>query len=159
MTARRPSSDEIAFIAALYPALVRFANVVAPGNEAEDVVQEAVLRTLRARRLEELDDPGAYLRTVIVRVAQLQRRRRDRWHALASRFATPESVDPEFPSDLTDLLRVPQGARAVLYLTIVEELSYADAAAIVGCSEEAARARASRALRSLRSSISEELQR
>ena len=47
-------------------------------------------------------------------------------------------------------MRVPVRARAVLYLTIVEGASYSDAAAVVGCSDDAARALASRPLRDLR---------
>jgi DNA-directed RNA polymerase specialized sigma24 family protein len=54
-------------------------------------------------------------------------------------------------------MRVPARARAVLFLTVVEGLPYFDAADIVGCSESAARQLASRAVRSLRRDLEEEL--
>lgn len=144
---------------ALYPAVRRFAGVVRPvGVEADDLVQEAVARTLAVRSLCDLDDPLAYLRTAVLRVAMNARRSKRRSDArvvLAAGSASARSDD--YPSDLADLSRVPPKARAVLFLTVVEACSYREAAEVVGCSEDAARQMAVRALRVLRVGVEADL--
>jgi Sigma-70, region 4 len=74
-----------------------------------------------------------------------------------ARVSGPDEHRDRYPSDVTELMRVPERARAVLYLTIVDGLSYRDASRIVACSEEAARAMASRALKQLRIEVESEL--
>jgi DNA-directed RNA polymerase specialized sigma24 family protein len=54
---------------------------------------------------------------------------------------------------MADLLRLEPEARGLLYMIEVEGHSYADAAAVLGISEEAARARATRARRKLRAEV------
>jgi RNA polymerase sigma-70 factor, ECF subfamily len=140
-------------VAELYVPLRRFAAVVGPIDcEPDDLVQEAFVRALRIRPLSEYDNLGAYLRRVILSLAINQRRRAtigrrvvDRWRA-----GRTEAVEPSYPSDLTDLLRLPPDARAVLWLVDVEGLPFREVAAIVDCSEATARARAMRARRVLR---------
>jgi hypothetical protein len=75
------------------------------------------------------------------------------WRACAGGDETLE----RYPSDLADLLRLPPRARAILYLTIVDGEQYRAAAAVVGCSETAARTIASRALRELQRQLAIEL--
>jgi RNA polymerase sigma factor (sigma-70 family) len=145
---------------AAYPALRRFAGAVRPpGVDADDLVQEALARTLAVRTLESLDDPGAYLRTAIVRVAANLARGRRRALDRSIRIGPPavESAD-EHASDLADLMRVSPRARAVLFLVHIEGRPYKDAASLLGCSEDAARAIASRALRQLRRELLTELE-
>jgi RNA polymerase sigma factor (sigma-70 family) len=153
----RERDDEL--FAQLYPALRRFAAVVRPLEEdADDLVQEALMRALRLRPLCDYDDPAAYLRTVIVHLASNQRRglgRRRR--AYARSVDTTASRHASYPSDLDDLRRLGVRDRAVLYLALVEGRPYADVARTLGCTEEAARARASRALRRLRSDLEAEI--
>jgi RNA polymerase sigma-70 factor (ECF subfamily) len=140
-------------VAELYLPLRRFAAVVGPIDcEPDDLVQEAFVRALRIRPLTEYDNLGAYLRRVILSLAINQRRRAtigrrvvDRWRA-----GRTEAVEPTYPSDLADLLRLPPDARAVLWLVDVEGLPFREVAAIVDCSEATARARAMRARRVLR---------
>lgn len=137
----------------LYPGLRRFAAVTAPREtDPDDLVQEAVARVLRRHPLSELDDPGAYLRRTIVNLASNQRRSFARWRIAVGRLGRTEEEGraAEYDSDLADLLRVPPEGRAVLYLVEVEGRSYAETAALLGISEEAARARAVRARRRLR---------
>ena len=142
--------DDAGIFATLYPALVRFAGAVRPiGMDAEDLVQEALARTLATRPLHSIDDPQAYLRTAMIRIAANQVRGLRRLRARSARADRVASISDAYPSDLDDLLRVGSRARAVLYLTIVERESYRTAAALLGCSEPAARALASRALRAL----------
>lgn len=141
----------------LYPRLRRFAAVVGPVEEdPDDLVQEALMRTLRKRRLTDLESPERYLQTVIVRVASNQRRALGYRRRLVQRLAPATEAPPSFPSDLTELFRLPAHVRAVLYLVEVEGWSFRAAAEVAGCSEGAARARASRGLRQLRVQLSEE---
>jgi RNA polymerase sigma factor (sigma-70 family) len=142
----------------IYPGLVRFAAAVRPvGIEPEDLVQEALARTLQVHRLHDLDEPATYLRTAMIRIASnLQRGRRRAVTRIARLEHRNETVD-SYPSELADLLRLEPRARAVLFLTVIEGEQYRTAAAIVGCSESAARTIASRALHDLRAHVSAEL--
>jgi DNA-directed RNA polymerase specialized sigma24 family protein len=150
------SSDESA-VASLYPALYRFAAAVCPGEvDPDDLVQEAFVRTLRAGPLDRYDNPGAYLRRAIVNLAANQRRGFGRGRRAVLRLVPPADVAPAYPSDLSELLRLAPDDRAVLYLVHVEGLPYGEAAEVLGCSEEAARSRASRARRRLRADLAGE---
>ena len=96
-------------------------------------------------------NPAAYLRRAIANLASNQRRGFARWRVAINKVGrTEEGRVAEYSSDLSDLLRVPPEGRAVLYLVEVEGRPYAEAAALLGISEEAARARASRARKRLR---------
>jgi len=136
----------------LYPGLRRFAAATAPREvDPDDLVQEAVARTLRSHSLSELDDAGAYLRRAIANLASNHRRGFARLRVVVAKVGrTEEGRVAEYDSDLSDLLRVPPEARAVLYLVEVEGRPYAEAAALLGITEEAARARAARARKRLR---------
>ena len=136
----------------LYPGLRRFAAAIGPiETDPDDLVQEAVARTLRQHRLIDLDDAGAYLRRTIANLASNQRRGFARWRVAIGRVAsTEEGRLAEYDSDLADLMRVAPEHRAVLYLVEVEDRPYAEVAELLGITEEAARARASRARRQLR---------
>jgi DNA-directed RNA polymerase specialized sigma24 family protein len=141
----------------LYRSLRRFAAAVRPeGVDPDDLVQEALARTLAIRPLSECDDPGAYLRRAIVRVASNHRRsfgRRDR--AYTRSYTTGVDTDA-YPSDLADLRRLPPLDRAVLYLSIIERWSAREIAVALHSTEQAVRARSSRALRKLRTELTDE---
>jgi RNA polymerase sigma-70 factor (ECF subfamily) len=150
------SDDEL--FARLYPALRRFAGVVRPVEEdPDDLVQEALVRALRAGPLSSYEDPGAYLRTTIVRIAANQRRSLGRRRRAYGRAIDPGAAVPSYPSDLDDLRRLPVPERAVLYLTLVEGHSYREVGMMLGCTEVAARRRASRAMRRMRSGLEAEI--
>jgi RNA polymerase sigma-70 factor (ECF subfamily) len=142
----------------LYPALHRFAAAVrAPGSDADDLVQEALARTLATRPLGSIDEPLAYLRTAVMRVAinaARSSRRETQRIARAGAF-TGDAVDA-YPSDLDALRALPPMTRAILYLTVLEGRSYREAAAIVGCNEAAARQAAARGLARLRNELTDE---
>jgi DNA-directed RNA polymerase specialized sigma24 family protein len=75
---REPADDGVIF-AALYPGLRRFAAVVGwPEHEPDDLVQEAVARALRHGPIGSLENPGAYLRTSVVRLVSNRTRGRFR---------------------------------------------------------------------------------
>jgi RNA polymerase sigma-70 factor, ECF subfamily len=148
-----------ALFADLYPMLARFAAVVRPPEvEADDLVQEALTRTLAVRPLSDCEDPAAYLRTAIVRLASNHRRSFGRRRRALARMSSTEADSPSYPSDLDDLRRLAPEERAVLYLVFVEGRSYAEAARVLGCKEPAARARSSRALKRLRVELTAEHQ-
>lgn len=155
----RPLDDDAVF-AYIHPSIRRFAAVVRPKEEdVDDLIQDALVQTLARSSLSELDDPEAYLRMAIVRIASNHRRRLGRKRRAQVRAAAglDTSSESEYPSALHDLMRLDPIDRAVLYLSVVEGRSYRDVGALVGCSEQAARARSSRALRKLRKALEEEV--
>jgi DNA-directed RNA polymerase specialized sigma24 family protein len=144
--------------AELYPSLRRLAAVVRPPEEdADDLVQEALVRALAVRPLAEFDDAGAYLRTTIIRLASNHRRRLGRQRRAYQRALGGGEHHSDYPSDLDDLRRLGVHDRAVLYLALVEGRPYWEIANALGSSETAVRARASRALRRLRSDLEAEI--
>lgn len=147
--------DDAGLFAELYPSLRAFAAVTGPVDvEPDDLVQEAVARTLRSHKLVELDDAGAYLRRAIVNLAANRRRSLARFRVAFARLdRVEEAVAPEYASELTDLLRLDPEARGLLFMIEVEGHSYAEAANVLGITEQAARARAIRARRRLRAEV------
>jgi RNA polymerase sigma-70 factor, ECF subfamily len=160
----RAAVTDAGLFASLYPGLRRFAAVSGGGDDdPDDLVQEAVTRTLRALErqgltLAELNNPGAYLRRTIVNLAANRRRSLARLRTAMSRIGRSDEVSlPQYSSDLADLLRIDPRTRAVLFLVEVEDLTYAEAGTLVGVTEEAARARAARARRRLRAELLDEM--
>ncbi|MDP1793690.1 MAG: RNA polymerase sigma factor [Acidimicrobiales bacterium] len=150
----KPVTTDSALFASLYPALRRFAAVTGPVEaEPDDLVQEAVARTLRQHRLVDLDDAGAYLRRAIVNLAANQRRSKARWRLAVARLDRDETKTDSYASDLDDLLQLPPDDRALLFMVEVEGHSYAEAAVVLGTTEEAARTRAARARKRLRAGL------
>lgn len=147
--------DGAAVFAGLYVQLRRFASIVRSVDmEADDLVQEALVRTLARQPLEQLDDPGAYLRTVIVRLASNDRRSAGRRRkALVRVRLEEEDVRVAYPSDTDDLWQLGADERAAVYLAVVEQRSHREIAVILGCTEEASRQRVSRALVRLRADL------
>jgi DNA-directed RNA polymerase specialized sigma24 family protein len=133
-----PTDDEL--FRPLYPSLRRFAAVVAPlDTEPEDLLHDALVATLRRRRLADLDNPAAYLRRVIVNLSHNHRRRAGvRGRALRLLAASPPVATEDYPSDLSQLDWLSPLQRAVLYLSEVEGYRFAEIAEMVGCSEPAA---------------------
>jgi RNA polymerase sigma factor (sigma-70 family) len=139
-----------------YAGLRRFAAVVGPADvEPDDLVQEAFARALR-RGLGEVEDLDRYLRRTIVNLSANERRSWTRRQlAFARHGSTTETRDSTF-IEVGDLLDLATDVRAVLWLVEVEGWSYAQAGALVGCSEGAARMRAARGRRALRAAGREE---
>ena len=78
----------------LYPGLRRWAAATGPADvDPDDLIQEAVARTLRHHALCDLDDPGAYLRRAIVNLAANHRRGLARWRSAVTRLAVTTSLD------------------------------------------------------------------
>lgn len=143
--------DDQQLIRDLYPALRRIAAVAGPVDvDPDDLVQEALMRTLRRHRLADLDHPLAYLRTAIVNLASNQRRSAARRRRAYARHGADDVFDQSYPSDVFELLALPPRQRALLYLVEVDGLPYDEAAAQLGMTTIGARKAASRAREKLR---------
>ena len=143
-------------LVAAYPSIRRFAAVVGPADvEPDDLVQDAFVAILR-RGGEGIDDLDAYLRRTVLNLSSNERRRwlrRQRAHE--RQVVVTEAVSTTFV-DVAELLQLPPDVRAVLWLAEVEGWNHAEIGRLLGCSEEAARARASRGRRRLRLALVEE---
>jgi RNA polymerase sigma-70 factor, ECF subfamily len=152
----RGDDRDAAIFAALYPGLRRFAGATGSADiDPDDLVQEAVARTLQIRALVDLDDPGAYLRRAIVRIASNHRRAMGRRRAAITRLSAghDHAVPQAYPSDVADLMRLSPRHRAALFLRDVEGASYGEVAEALGSSEAAARMTVTRARRRLRAAL------
>lgn len=144
----------------MYASLRRFAAVTGPPEtDPDDLVQEALFRTLRAVGLAELQDPEAYIRRVIVNLSSNDRRSRGRTRRGLDRLMAAVPADgrrDDYPSDLADLWALAPRARAVLYLSEVERVPHAEIATSLGITESQSRKLASTARRRLREHIEDE---
>jgi len=146
-------------IAELYPSLRRFASAVRPpGEDGNDLVQEALLRTLRSKgSLVELENPGAYLRRTILNLARDGQRSEARRRVAWSKLGPPSAEKAQYSWELEELRQVSPKSRAVLYLRIIEGWPYADIGEMLGCSQISARVAASRGKRQLEAVLSKEV--
>ena len=141
----------------LYPKLLAYAAVVASNRvHPDDLLQEALVNTLRTHSLSDLEYPQAYLRRAVLSV-ELQRQRRERTHQNVVPLLRPDTPrTPTYPSDLGDLEHLDARDRAILYLVHVERCTYAEVAKLVETTEANARLRASRARKKLRVVLADE---
>lgn len=145
--------DEATF-ARLYPGLRRFAAVVSPKEiDPDDVVQEALARCLR--RLEDgpIERVDRYLRRVVLNLELSRRRSSGRRRVIDPLLAAAEEARDVYPSDLDPLHGMEPTDRAVLYLTAVEGMTFAEIADVLGMAEASLRVKASRARRRLRAQM------
>jgi RNA polymerase sigma-70 factor, ECF subfamily len=141
-------------ITSLYPSLRRIAAVAGSFDvEPDDLVQEALMHTLRRGPLSDLDNPLAFLRKTIVNLASNQRRSLSRRRNALGRLSFEESKWPSYPADIEAILDLPPRQRAILYLVEVEGVPYAEAAEQLGITTEAARMLAKRARKRARAAL------
>ena len=132
--------------------LLAHARRLAGPDAAEDVVQDALLRALRAYpRLRHGDHLRAWLYRITTNAA-MDRFRSGRPEILmadagADRAATDDESLDGFEALIGEL---PDRAQATLRLRFVDDLEYEVIATRLDCTPEAARARVSHALRTLR---------
>lgn len=122
-----------------FPRLRDFAYVLTGSwSEAEELAQEAMVRTLRAwSRIRDRENPAVYARTVLVN----RRRTLFRRGKLAERHEVAGPKASNFPHDAVEnravvwaaLLELPQRQRAAVVLRYYEDLSEAQTAAALGC--------------------------
>lgn len=162
MPETRPGTEEFGdFVTEALPGLLRFGHVLTGSpHEAEDLVQEALGKTMRRWNRSRLDDPVAYVRRVMVNT-HLTRWRR--WGSRVRLGDVPEvaAEDPSLQrSHDRDLLgralaSLPPRQRAVLVLRYLEDLPDADIAALLGCQQTTVRSQATRGLAALRPLLDE----
>jgi RNA polymerase sigma-70 factor (sigma-E family) len=131
--------------------MVRLAHLIVGSNAlAEEVVQEAFVR-LRDR-WDGLDNPGGYLRSMVVNAAREQLRRRGVEQRYATTLARDHLVtgDREIDETWTAVCRLPERQRAVLALRFYEDLPEAEIAEILGCRVGTVKSNLHRALQRLR---------
>lgn len=134
--------------------LLEHARRLTGAEHAEDVVQDALLRALRAYpRLAH----GRHLRAWLYRVttnAAMDHHRARRREVPAEDPAGHLAVDPEQLDGFEDLISgLSEHNRAALRLRFVDDLEYEAIAGRLDCSPDAARQRVSTALRTLRERI------
>jgi RNA polymerase sigma-70 factor (sigma-E family) len=156
-----PSFDD--WVAARGPSLLRFAYVVTGSQHAaEDAVQDALARACeRWSRVGRAVDPDSYVRRMVVN-AHISRWRRTRRESPVESFrdgdAHPDLADRVSTGDAVWTLcrELPPRQRAAVVLRFYEDLSFAEIATLLGCSEPTARSHVHRALGALRTRLAEE---
>lgn len=105
----RIDRSDTAIVNAAYRDLRRFAAIVSPWDmDPDDVLHGALVSVLRRHRLDDLDDPVAYIQKAIVNHVRSELRRRDTRRRLARRLTTA-GEEPErtvYPSGLADLMNL-----------------------------------------------------
>jgi RNA polymerase sigma-70 factor (sigma-E family) len=160
-----------ACVAREYERLVRLARLLVDHrSDAEEVVQDALVRVWMARgSVRAVDDPLPYVRRAVVNAARggLRRRIVERRHRERTAAGQGDDVDPraevdvavvdrERDADLLAAVRVlPRRQREVIALRYLEELSTAETADVLGCSEGSVKAYLSRGLARLRDQLEE----
>jgi RNA polymerase sigma-70 factor (sigma-E family) len=148
------------YVAARWPALVRYATVVCgDAVEGEALAQAALVRL--ASRWWLIRDRGnidAYVRTTIIRGhLNVRHRLRDRERRVADIPAVALSDPTDHVGRGIDIRRalaaLPPRQRAVLALRYLDDLSEAQTAAVLGCSIGTVKSQASKALTRLRQSF------
>jgi RNA polymerase sigma-70 factor (sigma-E family) len=152
--ARRASFEE--FVRAEAQNLLRSARLLAGSRpEAEDLLQEALVRTFRRWGRSSIDHPVAYVRTVMAHLAYDGGRRR--------RFRTV-TITPEHESAVPDdtesvhqrealrqaLASLPPRQRVVMVLRFLEDRTERETAQTLGCTVGTVKRHSSRALARLR---------
>ena len=147
----------------LYRYLARLAR---DEHTARDLLQETFLRAFRAYgRLDERDAQRAWLYRIAhnLYLNSLRRRPAERLDGLVAEPAGSRADDPAVIAEGRETLatvqralaRLPLRQRAALLLRRVQDLSYAEVGAALGCSEETARAHVYQAVRKLRIGLEE----
>lgn len=138
--------------------LVRLARSVVGEADAEDAVQDGLLRAWR--KLPELAEPAAFnawVTRVVVRVCL--RRLRSPRRRLVSLETVAEPAHQANPEPLIDVGRLlttlPPRQRAVMHLTVVEGMTDGEIAPLLGIAASSVRAHRRRARRGLERQLSE----
>ena len=152
-----------AFVADRTPALIRVAYLLCGGDQhaAEDLVQNALVKTATRWSTLRHDDPEGYIRTVMYREQVSRWRRSARGRELLVEPPRQVLADQSGHVDLrlairAHLLRLPPAQRAVLVLRFFEDLTETQAAQVLGCSVGTVRSRTHRAVSRLRELLGDE---
>lgn len=153
------------FVAARRQSLVRTAYLLTGDHgHAEDFVQDALIRAHRNwRRIEQADQPEAYVRKIVANlvVSWWRRAFRHRTHVAWQLPDLPDEHDGHAAVERGDelwraLSRLPAGMRTVVVLRYYEELTEAETAAVLGKSLGTVKSQASRGLARMRELLSDD---
>lgn len=161
LTAVAPAVPEFAvFYRRELPPLVALATAIAGAANAEEIAQEALLRTHRDwARVSGLDKPGAWTRRVAINLATSSRRRTSaeaRALARVARRRTPDAPAPDVDGFWELVRQLPPKQAAAVALHYLEDRSLVDIAAALGCTEGTAKAHLHKARRTLAHRLSTE---
>jgi RNA polymerase sigma-70 factor (sigma-E family) len=142
--------------------LLRIATLLSSGDthQAEDLVQTVLLRMYLSWPRIRPESRHAYARRMLVN-AHLDEQRRPYARKERNQADVPEvAVEPAAPSDVDDLVfralgQLPAGMRAAVVLRHVLDVSVADAAEALGCSEGTVKSQTARGLAQLRAALSD----
>jgi RNA polymerase sigma-70 factor (sigma-E family) len=149
------------FMTSRWPALVRLAfGLTGDRWLAEDLAQTALASAYASWwRVRRADDPDAYVRRILINASKSRFRRHrvnelppGRPEEVPDAAADPAATIGERSALLAALSALPPRQRAVVVLRYWEDLSDAQAAALLGCSASTVRSQAARALAKLRAS-------
>lgn len=159
--ARSPDAGFIEIVSAELPRIQRIARLLTgDADVAEDVVAEAIARSLPRWRAGGVDDPAAYLRRVVANLAARRWRRRAlgrrRDHAALDWLtagADAEAVAVERDRTLRAVMRLPVRRRAVVVLRFYDDLPESRIAEVLGISVGTVKSQLSRGLEQLRADL------
>jgi RNA polymerase sigma-70 factor, ECF subfamily len=142
----------------LIPALRRFARALSRDAEtADDLVQDTLVRALRAEHLFHGGDLRVWLFTILLNLDRNRRRSLSRRPTLAALDDVDPAAAPGSDGTGRDIVRglalLPSEQREVLLLVTLEGMSYREAADVQGVPIGTVMSRLSRARTSLRSHI------
>jgi RNA polymerase sigma-70 factor (sigma-E family) len=147
------------FVAAHADGLLRTAYLItADKGEAEDLVQECLLLVERRwRRISVMDQPSAYARRVLIRLAlrasrQSQRRRAELGSDIAEPVESSAAIELVGVRDAvrTALGQLTERQRSMLVLRYFHDLTEAQTAEVLGCTVGTVKSTTSRSLSQLR---------
>jgi RNA polymerase sigma factor (sigma-70 family) len=161
------AGSDAEFIAALVDELGRIRRLarglVGDADAADDLVGEAIARTLPRWRQGRVDDCGAYVRRVVVNLASRRWRRlalgRRRDHTALDWLGTAPDVPgvvAERDRTLRAVMGLPVRRRAVVLLRFYEDLSLGQIASVLGVAEGTVKSQLSRALEQLRGELGDQ---
>jgi RNA polymerase sigma-70 factor (sigma-E family) len=129
---------------------------------AEDLVQDSLSRAaLHWKRIEKLDQPDAYVRRILINLANARRRRRSSYErtsgSLPDAGVSDGAEDRAARDDLLTALRaLPARQRAAVVLRYFDQLSEAETAQALGCAVGTVKSQTSRALLALQQALARE---
>jgi RNA polymerase sigma-70 factor (sigma-E family) len=160
--AKPTSRDEQfrAYVIRSRPGLLRTATLLSSGNRhrAEDLVQTVLLRVYLAWRRIRDDDRDAYVRKALVNAHLDDRRRPHVRREVASADVPDVSTEDAEPTDteaavFRALAELPTRMRAAVVLRHVHDISVAETAGALGCSEGTVKSQTARGLAQLRAAL------
>jgi RNA polymerase sigma-70 factor (ECF subfamily) len=150
-----------AFFRAEHPKLVALGWALTGDSEtARELAQEALLRAYRDwAKVADYDNPGGWVRRVVVNLATDRHRRRRSEEAALSRMPPSEPaalLDPATDHWWRAVRSLPEGQRTAVVLHYLEDMSVADVAATLGVSEGTVKTQLARARQTLARTLAEE---